>query len=508
MSVDASRGAGATAPRTVRLRTVVLLACAAVVLARLVYAWQPLHADEGGYLLAARSWRTGGEFLYGDYHVDRPPLLLALFRLAAVSEWDGAIRILSIPFVLAAVVAAARAGYLAAGDAGARWSTVVAAALFSSPAVAADLSDADLFAAVFVMVSVALTLEAWGRPLAATQLWLALAAGAAGAAASLVKQSFLDGLVFVAVLVTADAVRRRQLSRCCRLVAVGAGVGALLPYLAVAAWTWSAGVDASGMWTELVAFRRDAFAVIWEGSTQAPVVRGLRLVLLTVVSAMAPIGWTWVSACRGRASPLSPEECAVTAGLTYGVIAIVAGGSYWVHYLLQLVAMLALAAGIVAASGCPAAATMRRWSKVAAGAAVVAAGVTTTVYATVPSVWYQQRIGEWLGRSSVPGDTAFVAYGAPSILEAADLGSPYPYLWSLPMRTLDPRQDRLRATLAGPEAPTWLVQVNAFDSWGIDERGRLRRLVEARYDVAATVCGQDVWLRSGLSRDQAPLPRC
>lgn len=79
------------------VRTVVGCACGAVILARLVFLWEPLRSDEGGYLLAARNWHTGGEFLYGGYHVDRPPLLMLIFRLAALSHWDRTIRILSIP---------------------------------------------------------------------------------------------------------------------------------------------------------------------------------------------------------------------------------------------------------------------------------------------------------------------------------------------------------------------------------------------------------------------------
>ncbi|MDQ3030172.1 MAG: hypothetical protein M3R09_09150 [Actinomycetota bacterium] len=489
-------------------RTAVAFACAAVVTARLVFLWQPLRSDEGGYLLAARNWRAGGEFLYGDYQVDRPPLLMAIFRVAALSEWDRAIRVLAIPFALVVVVAAARAGYLAAGHCGARWSTVVAAALVSSPALAADQADGELFAVAFVAVSVALALDAWHHPVGAAQWWFALGAGAAGAAASLVKQNFLDGLVFVAILVLADAMRARRVTVRGCLVTTGAGIGALLPNLMVVEWARSAGLGGLQMWSELATFRRDAFTVIWEGSTHAPMLRAITLVGLAVVSAMVPLAWNWLRACRTRTSRLAPEQCAVSGGFVFGVAALAAGGSYWPHYLLQLLPMLALAAGMVAARDSPSGARMRQWSRVAAGSAVAAVLVTATVYATVPRVWFQERTGQWLASSSPPGDTAFVAYGAPSILEAADLASPYPYLWSVSMRTLDPGQVRLRATLTAPDAPTWVVQINGFDSWDIDNRGRLRSLVESRYDVAATVCGHQIWLRSNLTRILASFPDC
>jgi len=76
------------------------------------------------------------------------------------------------------------------------------------------------------------------------------------------------------------------------------------------------------------------------------------------------------------------------------------------------------------------------------------------------------------------------------------------------MRTLDPAQVRLRGTLAGPNAPTWVVQINGLNSWHIDDHDRLRALLKSRYRVIATVCGHDVWLRSDQSRAPAPLPDC
>ena len=76
------------------------------------------------------------------------------------------------------------------------------------------------------------------------------------------------------------------------------------------------------------------------------------------------------------------------------------------------------------------------------------------------------------------------------------------------MRTLDPGQAELRRTLSGPDAPTWLVRTNGLDSWGIDAGGRLHDLVDARYDLVATVCGQEVYLRVGAERHLAPTPGC
>jgi hypothetical protein len=113
------------------------------------------------------------------------------------------------------VVATARAAYLAAGPRAARCSAVVAAALISSPALAADQANGELFAVPFVMASVAFTLDAWHRRAGAAQWQCALAAGVLGAAASLVKQNFLDALVFAVILVTVEAVQVRGLTVRC-----------------------------------------------------------------------------------------------------------------------------------------------------------------------------------------------------------------------------------------------------------------------------------------------------
>jgi hypothetical protein len=231
-------------------------------------------------------------------------------------------------------------------------------------------------------------------------------------------------------------------------------------------------------------------------------------VILAVVSGVVPVVVAWLLAWREGALAGREETWAIAGAFAFGLAAIAAGGSYWAHYLLQLAPMVSLAAGVVVAGGLRSGRRMRRWSAVVPASAVLGSVLVGLVYLTVPAVWFQERTGQWLASSSRPGDSAVVAYGNPAILEAADLPSPYPHLWSLPMRTLDPDQTRLRAALAGPEAPSWMVEITPLNSWGIDDDYRLRSLLEERYRVVAQVCGRDVWLRVDLTRDLAPLPKC
>lgn len=492
------------------MRRLLGLACLAIVVVRLAYAWQPLRSDEGGYLFLARRWDPrGGDFLYGDYHVDRPFLLMEIYRVAARWEWDGAIRVLAIPFVLVAVLALTRAGFLLAGWSGARWAVAVAAALVNSPALAADQADGELFAVTFVAASLALTLQAWQTSSCTAQRLLALAAGACAASAFMVKQSFLDGLVFATVLLGAQAMRERRVTAPCRRIATGLGAGVVL--LGAVAWGWAAfqGLSLHMFWADVVGFRGDALGVLWSGHSDAPRARAATLVLLALVSMTLPMAWTWLRWSAGRAhSATTPVVRAITATLLFEIVAMVSGGSYWPHYLLQMVPAVVLCVVVLVARSDVSGSAMPLLARAAVASAAFCAVAVTVVYATVPYVWWQQRTGQWLKASAAGRDTVFVSYGNPSVLEAADLPTPYPYLWSLPMRTLDPQQDRLRRLMGSDEAPTWIVKVNSLGSWGIDRDGGLRALIEARYDEVAEVCGHSVLLRADVVRQIAPMPRC
>jgi hypothetical protein len=490
-------------------RRFLLLLCAVVVLVRASYVPRPLRNDEGGYLLVARHWHTGGEFLYGDYFVDRPPLLLLLFKLASLTEWDQAIRVVALPFVLVFVLAGWRAGSLLAGPAGGRWAALVAAGLMCSPGLAADQADGELFGAALVMGSIALALSAWHTDSPTRRLWSAAAAGAVAAAAPLVKQNLVEGLLFLAGLVVfaswgQDETARRR----ARALAKTAVLGALLPCAALWLWLGVAGIEASRAWRELVGFRGAAFEAIWSSSPDSTLRKAAVLLVLGVVTGLLPVVLTWFLG-RRRCPPYgSPEARTIATLLAFGVVAITAGGSYWPPYLLQMAPAAVLATAAMAPLASPAGSWMRAAGRMVVSTAALGTVLAVVVHATVPSIWYSQRIGEWLAASKAADDTGFVAYGLPSVLETADMPSPYPHLWSVPMRTYDPEQARLRATLAGPQAPAWIVQVTGLNAWGIDDAALLRNLVHDRYRLVGDICGHPVFLRQDLTRELAPPPPC
>ena len=71
---------------------------------RLPYIHFPLGIDEGGVAFIAKAWGTGHGSLYGAYWLDRPPLLVALYKLAVAGGATG-IRVLGAVAALALVAA-------------------------------------------------------------------------------------------------------------------------------------------------------------------------------------------------------------------------------------------------------------------------------------------------------------------------------------------------------------------------------------------------------------------
>jgi hypothetical protein len=130
-----------------------------------------------------------------------------------------------------------------------------------------------------------------------------------------------------------------------------------------------------------------------------------------------------------------------------------------------------------------------------AASAVVAVGVTGTHAAAAPGT----TVGRSLAGSARPGDTVLSAFGDADIPRSSGMTSPYPYLWSLPSRTLDPHMTLLRSILAGPEAPTWIVVRGSGTMHRLDDSG-VRSLIEERYHVVGSICGRLIYLQRGFDR--------
>jgi 4-amino-4-deoxy-L-arabinose transferase-like glycosyltransferase len=453
--------------------------------------------DEGGLAYVASRWDSGTGWLYGPHWVDRPPLLLALFRLAASGAELG-IRALGALAAVAVVVATGATARALAGDRAARVAAMVAAALAGSFAIAAAYAPAELLAAAPSAAAVLCLVHAHRTR---RDRWL-VAGGALAAVALLVKQSSVDAGVAGAALVLASARRDGRGGR--RALAFLAGIAA--PLTLAAAWQALAGHPAGTLPYALFGFRLDAFGGL--AAMDHPLGQRLsRLVDPALGSALIvvlPLAVAGVVALRRDA------VLAWTTGawLAMAAAAMLAGGSYWSHYLIQLVPAGSVLAGVALAA-----------APRALCVAVPIAVLTTVVAVNAAgAVRLRERPPKQLDLSAAafvhahvrPGDTQYVLYARANVLYYVDLPMPYPYAWSLMLRTLPGAVERLQGLLDGHRRPTWLLQWQPFDAHGLDPTGRTRALVLRHYRrVAPSLCGRPVhvWLRRDDGRAVHPRPR-
>lgn len=480
----------------------------------------PLSSDESGFLLLAQHWSPGSS-LYGPYWVDRPPLLLGLFALAAhLGPVGHEAAGLTAPFVkllgavasgLAVVLAGLVAHVVSPGQRWTRRVTVVgAAALLSDRLLGMPETNGEVLAVPFVLIGVVCLIVSlrlgWGRH----ALLLTAGAGAAAMCAALVKQNVIDVFVFALILLV---VSRGHLSR------PGRRIGAFLSasgtvLAAVVGAAALRGTTPAGLWEAMVVFRLQASAVIHASASGATSERMSHLALASVGSGaavllvVAAVGVLSVLRDRGRRSRLgemgAPDECLRKAwrwgalGMTlWELCGVVFGGSYWLHYLTGVVPGMLLILALVPSN---------RWRRllgvclsyvVVASAALWAQHVASPVTASDDA-----RIVEYLREHAEPSDGVVVAFGHVDIVAGSGLSSPYEYLWSLPVRVRDPRLQEFGGILSGSEAPRWVVVAGgSLNSWGLDAT-TAQRILHQHYVELVTYGGWHVWHRRGEGADR------
>ncbi|WP_380168994.1 hypothetical protein [Jannaschia sp. R86511] len=487
-----------TGSALVAVLVVVGLTCLVVVL-RLPLLGAPLSPDEGGFLLLGSQWGPGRS-LYGDYWVDRPPLLIGFFALADRLGGAVALRSLGLVAVAAAVLGAAAVGALASPGASrarvAGLCALTAAVFVSTPLFGGAEVDGEVVAMPLVLAGVALLLLALRRAPGPARTTALLGAGGIGAAAVLVKQNEWDVFVVLGVLLVSTwrrSGRDRMRARDLLVALVGAAaVGALV--VGVAA---TLGTGPAALWDAVVTFRLDASRVIGRSASPA-VPHRLRLLLLALVVSGAPLVIALL--VRHLRRPVVDGAIDVRAPaaalLLWELFVVLAGGSYWLHYLLVLVPGLVLSVAVLEV-GRRTPGSGRRVTAVP----VLAWGAVACVVALGWTLGHPGPAREaapvvaWLGSHTEAGDDAVIAYGQPDILQAAGLASPYPDIWSLPVRVHDPRLHALAALLAGDRAPDWVVVPGGdLETWGVDATAGTAAL-DARYVRVADVDGYAIYQR-------------
>jgi hypothetical protein len=484
------------------------LVAALVAVAWLPFLHAPLTSDESGFLLLGRHL-SHGTSLYGDYWVDRPPLLIWLFGLAghlgplsatAVGVTAPAVKLMG---AAASGVSVLLVGVLASRVAPAsRWprraAVTLAAVLLASPLFGMPEADGELLALPFVLGGLAALVAALRDPGGHRSLVLATLAGASGACALLVKQNVVDVLLFAAV---AWFRCRRRRERTGRQAAAFAG-GALAVVGTAVVLAALQGTSPAGLWDAVVVFRLHASAVIGSSATRTTTKRLSRLVQAFVRSGAAAVlvvsATLVLTRARRRAAPtVATLRWPVLAMLGWELVGVAGGGSYRLHYLTGLVPGLALLLCLaVPASG------RARWAGGLLAACLVYATAANVLawgqHATAPAqVTTDDQVISYLRGHAGRSDGVVVAFGHPDIVTGSGLHSPYPQLWSLPVRVDDPRLQQLEQTLSGPDAPRWVVVAgDSVGSWGLDAAGAQRYLQE-HYVEQATYGDWHIWQREG-----------
>ena len=481
-----------------------LLAIAMAVGLRLPFLGRLAFPDEGGLLVVASRWHDDGSTLYGRLFVDRPPVLLLFFRLADLLGGLHAARLLGLALVAVTVAAAAWAGHTLAGRRGLTVAALLAAALLANPSLGTIEVNAELVGAPLTMLASSLLLRAATGPRRRPDGVLLLGAGALAATAVLVKQNLADALVLGLALATAYGVTRAWPWRRSAAFAGLLLVGALPPVLATAAWASTETPGLGSLWFTLYDFRVMATRVIVDQPSSAPEHRAWVLLGMALVSGLVLVlvaaAWTLRRGLRSG----DPVTLAIVAMVLAETAGVVGGGSYWTHYLVGLVPGTALLAAR-AAGALSGRRTVALSVALAAASAVVTTGVTASAYS--PSTDTQMAgLTGWLRSSDRPGDTATVLYGHADILADTGLRPRYPYLWSLPVRTLDPRLHRLVRLLDSRRAPDWVLTPMSLTSWDLDPHQHVQAALDRHYRPVGEVCGIPVYLHDGVRRPLAALP--
>jgi hypothetical protein len=249
-------------------------------------------------------------------------------------------------------------------------------------------------------------------------------------------------------------------------------------------------VPAHAVWYAIFGFRLDTLHALAGPATET---RAWRLgppflhsgLALAAVSAVA--GLALLRTSRVIRLSLCAWVLAAAAG-------IVLGGSYWHHYLIALVPAAATCSGAlfarhrwvgavaIAAIALPALATSARVERSDSGDAMQQSAIT---------------IGHYVRAHSQRNRSIYVMYAGVNVEYYSGLRDPFPYNWSLMMRSVPGAQERLRRLLASPSRPTWVVEAQRPGAFGLDRSGATKRLLERHYRVAANVRGTPLLVTKG-----------
>ena len=379
---------------------------------RVPYLSTPLGRDEGGLAYMAQHWFDSDGSLYGAYWVDRPPLLIVLFKLAVLGG-EGGVRALGALAAVALVIGVTLLARAVDGPRAGWIAGLLAALLSGSVSIGSIFTPGELLAVVPSTFSVlCLVLAHRSR-----RARFVLAAGALAVGAALIKQSFLDagvaGAAFVAVSAASDRdVRLRW--------PLAYAAGAAIPLVALVVWLAAAGQSVGGFVYTLFGFRLQLLHTL--AGSDIPLHVRLRKLEepawdsgLTLALGAALVGLRALRHDRVLVITFS----AWLAAATFGVLG---GGSYFAHYLIGLVPVTCVAAAVVIARA------RLPLRVVVLGAVLVVALPTAREGALYESQHPLRRsevaVAAYVRDHARPGDTDYVMYARPNVVYYAGLRHP------------------------------------------------------------------------------------
>ncbi len=473
-------------------------------LARVPFLHNETYPDEGGMLVVAREWHTGGPYLYGDIFLARPPLIMLIFRIAGDLGGTLAVRVIGLGLVAVIIAAAGWAGASLAGRRGAITAALVSAAFMTNPMLGSREVDAETIGLPFGLASAACVLAAYRAPRGSkARAWLLVGGGALAVCALLAKQNLADSLAFGGLLVVAAGVLEKDARVAAVKDLVWLAVGIAVPVLVTVVWAATSTPGVHELVYELFGFRAQGGATVFSEPTSA---QGDRLHNLT--SSMVRSGIVlivlaalWLLRRRWWRDPVT---VALVGMLLMALVGIIGGGQYWIHYSLGLVPVTALLAAYAVGKVA--------WPRLLV--ALVISSVVISAYhvsdswrhRTSPDQTWVGGTTTWLDQMKRPGDRMVVLYGQAGVYETSRIAPAYPFIWTLPMRVLDPHLADLRSLLSGPRAPAFVLVPTSLSSWNIDPHELVQRTLDRHYTWLGWVCGSPVYLHHGLDRPMAPPP--
>jgi hypothetical protein len=442
-----------------------------------------LNTDEGGYATIARLWREGYR-LYGPVAwVDRPQALLVAYRIAGATGNAQAFRLMAILFALVTLVAVAVCATILGGNRAGAIAAVAYALLSPAPHLEGFTANGELLSEAFCATAAALAVW-WLRTPRTTLL---VAAALAAGVAPLVKQSAIDGVVVVA----AALIISRRFDRRTLIITTASVLAA--PLVAV---VYAAATGFSDFWYAVVGYRSQSESIL-SGS----VTTRMHLLTATIPPAIRDLAPLLVFAPIGIVVLVRSRSFLVVVWLAAAIIGFLAGGLYHPHYWVQLIAPLAVLAGVGVD------AVYARSRLVAVTLAVVTLSVvvvTSRAVYTAPNqaqrslltsndarILSAPAVGRELRRLARPHQRVFVMWANAAAYWYADRTPALRYLWFLNITGIPGARNDARAVFTSRRPPVAFAEYQSPAS--IDPTGTVAAVISRRYRLAARVDGVPIY---------------